>query len=436
MAKKDSGKQKAIIIGSIVFVVALIWAIYYLSSSTPKASAEQAAVVNGEVITMDELKDAYSRVPEAYKEIISENDVLDQIINQKLLIQEAKKAGMVASSEEVSDAVNSIKAQFISTEEFTDYIASQNITLEEIEKNVIDQLMITELINSTVLSKITVSESEISEFYAGNSQEFSAGEGQVRVAHILSDTLNESMEVLSLLNKGEDFAELAVRRSKDDSAVNNNGELGIISNGTMIKEFEDAAFSLKEGELSKPVNTSFGYHIIKRLPNIIPLSEVKDAIREELISQKQSGEIEVYISSLRSKATITKGTQPSQIEANDFASTGDEVCKEAGKPIVRMYTASNCGKCSEAKQAFRKAVASYDVVVREIELDTGDDLATIAKEESLSAEEFAVLMKYDSKLAVPAYVFGCSYSRTGNAFDAFNEESEITEFSKILDELI
>ena len=71
MAKKDSGKQKAIIIGSIVFVVALIWAIYYLSSSTPKASAEQAAVVNGEVITMDELKDAYSRVPEAYKEIIS-----------------------------------------------------------------------------------------------------------------------------------------------------------------------------------------------------------------------------------------------------------------------------------------------------------------------------------------------------------------------------
>lgn len=85
---------------------------------------------------------------------------------------------------------------------------------------------------------------------------------RVRASHILVPTEKDAEKILAELKKGKDFAELAKKYSKCPSSKN-GGDLGFFGRGQMIKEFENAAFSLNSGEISKPVKTKFGYHIIK-----------------------------------------------------------------------------------------------------------------------------------------------------------------------------
>ena len=85
---------------------------------------------------------------------------------------------------------------------------------------------------------------------------------QVRASHILVSSEREANRILDELRKGKDFSGMARRYSTCPSGKG-GGDLGFFGKGQMVKEFEDAAFSLKEGELSKPVKTDFGYHIIK-----------------------------------------------------------------------------------------------------------------------------------------------------------------------------
>ena len=85
---------------------------------------------------------------------------------------------------------------------------------------------------------------------------------RVRASHILVSTKEEADKIFSELKSGKDFAELAKKYSKCPSSKN-GGDLGFFGKGQMVKEFEDAAFSLKIEEVSNPVKTQFGYHIIK-----------------------------------------------------------------------------------------------------------------------------------------------------------------------------
>ena len=87
---------------------------------------------------------------------------------------------------------------------------------------------------------------------------------KIRCAHILVEKESLAKEVIEKLNKGESFARLAEQYSMDGSRKR-GGDLGFFGKGMMVKEFEKAAFALKKGEVSGPVRTEFGYHIIKRL---------------------------------------------------------------------------------------------------------------------------------------------------------------------------
>lgn len=84
----------------------------------------------------------------------------------------------------------------------------------------------------------------------------------VKASHILVSSLEEANKVISELKDGKDFGELARRYSKCPSGKE-GGDLGFFSKGQMVKEFEDAAFSLEVGAVSGPVKTQFGYHVIK-----------------------------------------------------------------------------------------------------------------------------------------------------------------------------
>ena len=113
-------------------------------------------------------------------------------------------------------------------------------------------------------------------------------EEEIHARHILVATEAEAKEVKERLQKGEDFATVAKEKSKDPSAE--GGDLGFFSRGQMLKPFEDAAFALKEGEISDPVQTQFGWHIIKveekRTRPLPTFDQVKDTIISQLSAQK------------------------------------------------------------------------------------------------------------------------------------------------------
>jgi peptidyl-prolyl cis-trans isomerase C len=133
------------------------------------------------------------------------------------------------------------------------------------------------------------------------------GEEEVRASHILVKTEQEAKEIIARLEKGEDFAKLAKEKSTDPSKAQNSGDLGFFTREQMVKEFADAAYAMKPGEISKaPVKTQFGWHVIrlneKRTQPAPAFEEVKDQLKQEL-AQTIAGE---EINRLRDGAKIER----------------------------------------------------------------------------------------------------------------------------------
>lgn len=111
----------------------------------------------------------------------------------------------------------------------------------------------------------------------------------IRASHILVEDEAKAKELKKQLDEGADFAKLAKENSTDEGSAANGGDLGYFTAGKMVKEFEDAAFSLKEGEISEPVKSKFGYHIIK-VTDVPTFDEKKEEIRKQLASEKIDNE--------------------------------------------------------------------------------------------------------------------------------------------------
>jgi peptidyl-prolyl cis-trans isomerase C len=113
---------------------------------------------------------------------------------------------------------------------------------------------------------------------------------EVRARHILVATLEEAKEVIELIRRGDDFAEVAKTKSKDQGSGAQGGDLGYFTRGQMVKPFEDAAFALKPGDMSEPVESQFGWHVIKvedvRKKPLPSYDSVKDRIIAALLQRK------------------------------------------------------------------------------------------------------------------------------------------------------
>src|SRR5215510_15534898 len=135
-------------------------------------------------------------------------------------------------------------------------------------------------------------------------------EPEVRARHILVETEDEAKAVLAELKKGTDFAELARLKSKDPGAANEGGDLGYFTKDQMVPEFAEAALKLEKGQLSEPVKTQFGWHIIrvedKRDRPVPPFDQVKDQIETYVVRKAQAE----AIAKLRENAKIERLDAP------------------------------------------------------------------------------------------------------------------------------
>lgn len=200
--------------------------------------------------------------------------VLQEMITVKVLQQTYD-----VSEEDVDREVEIVKNQL--GDQFDLWLQYQKFGDEELFRN---KVLLTLLQEEAKADGVNVSEEEIEEHYERLKTE-------VNAQHILVKTKEEATEVQEKLANGAEFSELAKQYSTDSSNANNGGELGFFSVGTMVPEFEEAAYSLNVGEVSEPVVTQYGYHIIKIMDkrekqSVPPYENVKQQIRQQLVDEK------------------------------------------------------------------------------------------------------------------------------------------------------
>jgi len=238
------------------------------------------ATVNGADITNDLLDKVMEQVPAtqgapAGKDM--KREVLEKIIDLELVAQAAVKDGM---------------------DKDPDFVTG----LEMFKK----QQLFAIYLNKEVVQKIKVTPEEVKAYYDKNQDQYKTGE-EATASHILVDSEEKAAAIKKRIDGGEDFAEIAKAESSCPSA-SRGGDLGSFGKGTMVPEFEQAAFALKAGEVSGPVKTQFGYHIIKitgqKAAGVQPLDDVKDKIEKTLLQENQQKAYEDLLAKMRGEAKI------------------------------------------------------------------------------------------------------------------------------------
>ncbi|MBW2993572.1 peptidylprolyl isomerase [Candidatus Woesearchaeota archaeon] len=306
--KKDKSRKRAkntfklVIISLIIIIAAIVLIILFYPQQQ-----KTAAIVNGKIITEDYLNKRMElfKFQIGFEDIsISEKDMLKQMIDEQLLLLEAEKKGISADKDEAKALVElSIENSFMTKDSFEKILKANGLSLSDLVVYYENRLTGAALLDHVLPTNIEVTEQEIKEYYDNNLDLFSTNSGEMRARHILVQSEQAAEDILNKLNSGKDFAELAAKYSKCPSA-SKGGELGFFSRGQMVSEFEDAAFSLRVNELSRPVQTEFGWHVIQREPNTVYLSEAIESISGKLLLEKQKEQVTIYIDGLKETADI------------------------------------------------------------------------------------------------------------------------------------
>jgi len=238
---------------------------------------EVVAIVGPDTITARELRVLAFTTTTASQDSLHSRSfnlmLLDQMIDRKLFAREAEVNGVSLPDSFVNRVMDQFVGRFGGQERTDATLKPLGFGREHVRDAIRRDMLIRAYVQQKVEPTITVSEADCEAFFDQNTPMF-AGQDSVRVSHIIvmfheEDTPEKKMERRSFIEgvrkraaQGQDFARLATQFS-EDAAASLGGDLGFFARGTMVKEFEDVAFSLKKGELTGIVETRFGYHIIK-----------------------------------------------------------------------------------------------------------------------------------------------------------------------------
>ena len=266
------------------------------------------ATIDGEPITAFELR-RYGE--ERGAERVQERTLLDALVTDKLLEKEITTLGIAARDEEIGRYIDEIKARNgMDDERFRDALASQGLTMAAYRARVKAEIEKSQLVNREIRQRVNVSPQEIERYYQTHLPEYAtsarvrvrdiffsvpAGADDVEVAHIRA----KAEEVRQLARDGRDFAALA-RQFSEGPGADKGGDLGSFARGEMESALEDAAFRLKPGEVSEPIQTAAGFHLLRAEEDIAaghkPLDEVRDGIRDTLYNDALESRFQQWLS--------------------------------------------------------------------------------------------------------------------------------------------
>ena len=324
-------KAKALLIALSLSLVALAGTLHAQKAEQQTSTAGKAAIVNGVVIQEEEVNRGLlyhqqrmlaatgqairpDMLPEARKMI------LENLIDRELLYQQSRKKGVVVDDAQVKEQVDRLKQQYPNEQAFKESMAEENLNEDTVKSRIKANLAVQMFVAKEFGDSSEVSEAEAKAFYEGNLQYFTQPEG-VRASEILikvdakadaakkKEARKKMEDIQKRVQKGEDFAVLAKDFSQSASAAQ-GGDLGVVPRGRGPKAFDDAAFSLKPGEVSGVVETEFGFQLIKvhgKTPEkVVPFKEMEERIRQHLANEKLTQKVNEYLNEVKKTAKIER----------------------------------------------------------------------------------------------------------------------------------
>jgi parvulin-like peptidyl-prolyl isomerase len=297
--------------GALVAVVAAAAAVWW-ARRTPAV----AATVNGEPIYTAEVDRYVREIGARFGVDFSKGDaarqrqqvarsVLDQLIERTLILQEARRTGRLSSDAAVEDRLRQIAQAFPSPEEFDRALQQQGVSRAELRDRVRFELTVRRILDDLRVPAPT--DQEARAYFQAHREAFDEPE-RVRVRHVLLRTEAEARVALARLRAGESFAQVAKELSQDPGTRDRGGEVGLVAPGQTVPEFEQVAFRLKPGELSEPVRTSFGYHIVQVTEKLPAKKATWEGVRQQVLEllreNKRREAFEAWVKELRGRAKI------------------------------------------------------------------------------------------------------------------------------------
>ncbi|MCI5972163.1 MAG: peptidylprolyl isomerase [Anaerococcus sp.] len=283
-----------------------------------KLDDKTVAIVDGEKISKDDYKDElsfYASMLASQQQL--KNSIVTMMVQDKLIANDIKKNDIKIDDKEVDDALMQSVQNFGGQEQFDKTLDDYNMSLDKFKETLKKDLMYKKH-REWFDTNNEVTDDEIKKYFEDNKDEFV----KVDASHILVQDEETAKEIKEKINNGEDFAKLAEEYSTDTASAKNGGSVGAFSKGQMVKEFEDAAFSMKEGEVSDPVKSQFGYHIIKVNKITDSFEDSKEEITKKIKDQKYAD----YIKKLHDDANVVT-ENASETETKDDAKESEAEVK-------------------------------------------------------------------------------------------------------------
>ena len=332
-------KMKTImIIVAVLFAATMFYGLGYTGIKGIKESPKKGSIatVNGKEIDHKRYKQAVQKLLSDRKERISPEDAmlyqtiaLQQVIDFTIMLNEAKRNFRVGGGE-IDQAIDQIMQanKIPNRNALKTALSNMGQDYNDFRNNVKEEIIVAKMVNK-IRSEVTITPDDLRE---------------VRARHILvmprsNDEKGDfaarvkAEELLSRIKKGESFSSLASKYSDDTGSAKTGGDLGFFTTGAMVPEFDRAAFSLKPGEVSNIVKTSYGYHIIKLEDTRLRKLKVKGKdLNEEVLSDKQEQALKKWAYALKGKAKT-----------------------EINEPLIKAHSLYIMGKVNEAISAYNEA---------------------------------------------------------------------------------
>lgn len=309
-------------------------------------STGTVANINGDKVSEQEYEEAYRMHRNLYAAQFGEEflknpgqsgqtmeqelrgQVMDLMVLYSLMEQDLKDNGIEISSAEIDGANNETKQEMGGEEGYEEFKNTTKFSDEDFERYNYQNLLYQKHLDYYTNNVADITDEKVKEEYEANKDKYDT----VEAAHILVATEDEAKAVKERLDAGEDFAAVAQEVSTDEGSKVNGGALGQFNASTMVPQFSEAAFAMEEGQISDPVQSEFGWHIIYLTAKHTGLESAQEQIRQQLSAQGY----QTYLDGLKADADIVTNipempdsATESITEATEAPSTDTDATTEA-----------------------------------------------------------------------------------------------------------
>ena len=308
--------QKLKIIFISIFCLTTLWI-----NAEAASVVRVLAIVNNEAVTLADYNKYILKTGSSASFGAIDDNLLKQLIDEKIILIEAVKSGIIATETEISQTINEFKQKNnLSDEELKKGLADSGLTMSDYKVLLRENLIYQKFIDRELNSKIIVTDKEITDYYRNNSKRFIDRPERMLVKAIfikfsanptlteITDLKIKSLKIVSEIKEGELFEKM-VDRYSDEPLRSYEGLLGEFESGALIAELDQTLSALKEGEVSAPVWVKEGVYILKMISKTketyIPINQAREQIYMTLYQQKREIKFNEWLKLLWEKSTVT-----------------------------------------------------------------------------------------------------------------------------------